>query len=119
MHLRKLIVGRSRARATRGPRKLIAREPRLLQRVRPSPAQQLEFCTPDQTLAAVRDETRMILTPVAQRVGSLLHAADVEEVEACRDHAAVDRAGDDGGQLSCGDRNHHFVHQRDALIYRA
>jgi hypothetical protein len=68
-----------------------------------------------QTLAAVGNEVGLCGAPVAQGGRPRLRAAQVEALLARLDDAAVDVAGDDGGDGAARHRDHDLVEQRHAL----
>ena len=73
----------------------------------------------DQTLAGEGDHVRLRTAPRRQRLGPLLSAAQLGDLMAELDHAAVDGAGDDGRQLAGHDRHHGLVDQGETLIHLA
>ena len=71
--------------------------------------------TVDATLSRVRHQFGLSLTPVAQRHGPFVSAAERIHLAACADDAAVDEAGHGGRQLVTRDGDHRLVQQRQAL----
>jgi hypothetical protein len=73
----------------------------------------------DQTLAGEGDYVRLRTAPRRQRLGPLLSAAQLGDLMAELDHAAVDGAGDDGRHLAGHDRHHGLVDQGETPIHLA
>ena len=73
----------------------------------------------DEAAAGEGDQIRLALAPPRQRRGPLLGATDLVGVPARQDHAAVDDAGHDRGQLAGGHGDHRLVQERQALPYPA
>jgi hypothetical protein len=65
--------------------------------------------------AAIRHGAWLRGAPVVERVGPLLRAAHVVQLDARVDDAAVDDAGDDRHQLAGSDGDHHLVEERQAV----
>jgi hypothetical protein len=68
-----------------------------------------------QALTAVGHEVRLRRTPVAERRRPLLRPAQIEDLPADLDHAAVDHPRQDWRHLTVRDRDHGLVEQRQAL----
>jgi hypothetical protein len=91
----------------------------LLDRLHPCPVQVQKLGAVDQTLAGEGDHVRLLAPPCRQRLGPLLSAAQLGDLMAELDHAAVDGAGDDGRQLAGHDRHHGLVDQGKPLMHLA
>ena len=92
----------------------LTRTPRRAARARPLAVQLHDLGAMDQAVAAERDQVRLRVAPVGQCRRPLLRPAQIEDLLACLDHAAVDRAGDDLGHLVGHDGDHDLVEQRHA-----
>lgn len=69
----------------------------------------------DETLPAVRHQSRLLVTPVTQRLGPLPRTSEVEDPMAAVDDRAVDEPRDHGRGLPGGDRDHRLVPGTEAL----
>ena len=74
--------------------------PRLGERLGPGAAHLHDLGAVDEAAAGERDEVLLLLAPARQRGGPLLRAAQLVELLAAVDHAAVDEAGGDRRQLA-------------------
>jgi hypothetical protein len=92
----------------------LARPPRLLQRVRPGAVELHDLGAVHLALAAVGDQLRLRLDPVAQRGGPLPRPAQVEDLLAGLDRGAVGLAGHGRRQLAGGGGDHDLVEQGHA-----
>ena len=93
----------------------LVRPLRGLERIRPRAVQLHDLGAVDEAIPAERDEVRLRVTPVRQRRRPLLRPAQVQHLLAGLDHAAVDGAGDDLGDLVGDDGDHHLVEQAHPL----
>ena len=83
--------------------------PRLLQGVRPGALELHDLGAMHETATGEGHEVGLALAPARKRGSPLLCATDLVSVPASEDHAAVDDAGDDRGELAGGDRHHRLV----------
>lgn len=113
-----LVVGRARGGVAGGLR-VGAGLLRLGQGVGPLAVQLHDLGAVDAALPAVRLEAGLGGAPAAEGAGPLGGAVDVEGVPARDDHGAVDDAGRDRGDLTCGDGDHRLVEQRPAADHLA
>ena len=101
MQLCELIEGSPSLRPpTSGARQPIAGALRFSDGVRPGAVQLQELRSANQTVATERDDIRMRVAPGLERRGPILCAAEIEQIVASADDAAIHGAGDDG---------HHFA----------
>ena len=70
----------------------------------------------DQAASREGDEVGLALAPAREGGGPLPGAADLVGVLAGEDHAAIDDAGDDRGELAGGHRHHRLVEQAQPLL---
>src|SRR6059058_1216378 len=88
---------------------------RLLQRVRPGALEAHQLRTVNQAAAGERQKVRLPLAPVGQCSRPLPGAAELVDLLARQDHAAVDDAGDDRRERFGRDRHHRLVQQAEPL----
>ena len=93
----------------------LARPPRRVDSVRPRAAQLHDLGAMHQAVAAEWDQIRLRVTPVRQCRRPLLRPAQIEDLLAGLDHAAVDGSGDDLGHLVRHDSDHDLVEQGHAV----
>ena len=102
-------------RLTRRPGEPLARPLGFVHGVLPLAVELHELGAVHEALTAVRDQLGLRREPVAQGRRPLLRAAQIEDLLAGLDHAAVDRSREDRRDLARDDGHHHLVELRDAF----
>lgn len=111
-----LVVGGCTGHLTGLPRETFTRAARLLQRILPFTAQLHDLSAVHQALAGEVDQAGLGVAPLGQRDGPFAGAAQVVDLPAGVDHAAVDQAGEQRRDQLAGDhRDHGLVQQRRAF----
>ncbi len=95
-----------------------ARARRVRERVRPLTPEPHDLGAVEQTLAGEADELGLLAAPPRQRGRPLASPAQLVDLLAALEHAAVDETGDDGRQLSGDDGHHRLVQEREPLLDR-
>ena len=89
---------------------------RLLERFAPGAAHLHDLGAVDQAAAAEHREVRLLLAPTRHRGGPLLRAAQLVELPAAVDHAAVDEARGNRRHLAGDGGQHGLVEQRQPFL---
>ena len=90
---------------------------RLLERVRPRPAELQDLGAMDEAAPGEGDHVRLLPAPAVERQRPLTRAAKLEDLLAREDDGAVDEAGDDRRQVLGRHRDHRLVEEREALVH--
>ena len=89
---------------------------RLLEGGRPGPAQLQDLRSMDEAASGEGDEIALLVDPLCQRKGPLACASDLKDLLAGEDHAAVDDADDEWGQIRRRHRHHRFVEKGETFL---
>src|SRR5215204_4858447 len=119
MKLAALIVGEASGGLWRRSEQVGTRSFDFVHRVRPGAMQLHDLRASDEAASAVRDAVRLALAPVLERRRPLLRSAQIEDLRARIDHAAVDIADVQREYLSGSDGDHHLVEQRQPFGHLA
>src|SRR5688500_4597535 len=117
LQLRLLIEGRGNGTVLRTTEKMVARVARDRDRIRPVAVQLHDLGATHETLARVRNQIRLRLTPLCESSGPFAGTPCVEHLQRRFDDTTVDVAREDRGYLTSFEGNHRFVEERNALAY--
>src|SRR5687768_10425048 len=94
---------------------MVARVARDRDRIRPVAVQLHDLGATHETLAGVRYQIRLRLTPLCESGGPFAGTPRVEHLQRRFDDTTVDLTREDRGYLTSFERNHRFVEERNAL----